>query len=105
MARNLNGLVKRLGWGGFFRLLIHLPSFVKLFFRLARDGRVSLGPKLLMVGVLSYVVLPTDLLPDFLLGAGQLDDLAVLLVGAKLFIRLCPAEVVQEHVIAIAAGA
>jgi hypothetical protein len=34
-------LVRRLGWGGFFRL--HLPSFVRLFARLANDPRVPAG--------------------------------------------------------------
>jgi uncharacterized membrane protein YkvA (DUF1232 family) len=44
------------------------------------------------------------LLPDFLIGVGQLDDLAVILGGLKLFLRLCPGEVVQEHLKAISAG-
>lgn len=104
MARKINRLVKRFGWAAFFRLIIHLPSFLKLFFRLARDSRVSAAPKLLLIGILAYVLLPTDLLPDILLGTGQLDDLVVILAGAKLFLRLCPPEVVQEHVEAIAAG-
>ncbi len=104
MSPQWTGLIKRLGWADFFRLLIHLPSFLKLFFRLAKDPRVSLAPKFLLIGILTYVVLPTDLLPDFLLGIGQLDDLAVVLVGARIFLRLCPVEVVQEHVEAIAAA-
>ncbi len=104
MAKKVNHIAKRLSWGGFFRLLIHLPSFLKLFFRLAVDARVSLAPKVLLIGMLTYVILPADLLPDFLLGVGQLDDLAVILAGAKIFLHLCPAEVVQEHVEAIATG-
>jgi len=98
------GLVRRLGWAGFFRLLTRLPSFLKLFSRLAKDSRVSPGAKFLLVGILAYVVLPTDLVPDFLPVMGRLDDLAVILGGLKLFLRWCPAEVVQQHVKAIAAG-
>jgi hypothetical protein len=37
------------------------------------------------------------------LGLGQLDDLMVILLGLKFFLRLCPQEVVQEHVQSIAA--
>ena len=59
---------------------------------------------MLLLLVLLYVVMPTDLLPDFLLGLGQVDDLLVVFVGLRLFQRLCPKEVVREHVQAIAAG-
>jgi uncharacterized membrane protein YkvA (DUF1232 family) len=45
-----------------------------------------------------------DLLPDFLPALGQLDDLVVLLLGFKLFLRLCPPDVVQQLVKAIAGG-
>ena len=104
MAINPSGVIKSLGWGRVFQLLVHLPSFLKLFSRLVKDPRVNLAPKLVVVGALAYVVLPTDLVPDFVPGLGQADDVAVLLAGLKLFLRLCPPEVVQEHVKSIAAG-
>jgi uncharacterized membrane protein YkvA (DUF1232 family) len=96
--------IQRIGWGNFFQLLTHLPSFGKLFSRLLRDSRVSAGAKLVVAGILTYVALPTDLLPDFLLGVGQLDDITVILGGLKLFLKLCPPEVVQEHLQSISAG-
>ena len=104
MAVKPTGMIKQLGWRNFFQLLIHLPNFFKLFARLIRDPRVSFSPKLVVAGILAYVVLPTDLLPDFLVGIGQIDDLVVILVGLKLFLKLCPPEVVQEHLAMIAAG-
>jgi uncharacterized membrane protein YkvA (DUF1232 family) len=104
MAINPTGVIKNLGWRGFFQLLVHLPRFLKLFFRLVSDPRVTLAPKLVILGVLAYLVLPTDLVPDFIPGLGQADDVIVLLAGLKLFLRLCPPEVVQEHVKAISVG-
>jgi uncharacterized membrane protein YkvA (DUF1232 family) len=101
MAFRPTATVKQLGWRNFFRLLFHLPSFLKLFWRLIGDQRVSVSPKLIVAGILAYVILPMDLLPDFLIGVGQMDDLAVILGGLKLFLRLCPREVVQEHLRAI----
>ncbi|HEY2919207.1 MAG TPA: DUF1232 domain-containing protein [Candidatus Binatia bacterium] len=98
------GIVNQLGWRGFFQLITHLPNFLKLFSRLIKDARVPLTSKLLLVGVLAYVVLPADLVPDFLIGVGQLDDLAVILGGLRLFLRLCPPQVVREHLRAISAG-
>jgi uncharacterized membrane protein YkvA (DUF1232 family) len=81
-----------------------LPNFLKLFSRLVSDPRVALGPKMVPLGVLAYLILPADLMPDVLPGFGQIDDLAVILLGLRLFLRLCPPEVVQQHVRAIAAG-
>lgn len=104
MTVKATGIVKQLGWRGFFQLITHLSSFLKLFSRLAKDPRVSLSPKLLLVGILAYVILPTDILPDFLIGVGQLDDLAVILGGLRLFLRLCPPELVREHLRAVSAG-
>jgi uncharacterized membrane protein YkvA (DUF1232 family) len=104
MAVKPTGIIRQIGWRKFFQLLAHLPSFYKLFSGLIKDPRVSAGSKLVVAGILTYVILPTDLLPDFLIGIGQLDDLVVILAGLKLFLRLCPPEVVQEHLQAISAG-
>ena len=41
---------------------------------------------------------PLDLIPDVLLGIGEVDDLVVLIVLCRLFIYLCPPEVVRDHV-------
>jgi uncharacterized membrane protein YkvA (DUF1232 family) len=87
-----------------WQLLLHLPNFLKLFLFLFQDARVSLVAKLVPLAILAYLILPVDLLPDFLPALGQLDDLVVLLLGLKLFLRLCPPEVVQQHVKAIAGG-
>ena len=97
-------LLRNLGLRRVVQLVTHLPSFVRLFSRLAKDSRVGLGPKLLLAGILAYLIFPIDLLPDFLVGLGQVDDLLVLFLGLKLFLRLCPKAVVQEHVCAIAAA-
>ena len=45
--------------------------------------RLSKKTKLAMIGSLLYVILPTDLIPDFILGFGQVDDAAVLLFLGK----------------------
>lgn len=75
----------------------------RLAWRLFRDRRVPLWTKLIPPLALAYVVLPIDILPDLALGFGQLDDVAILLIGAKLFIELSPPEVVREHLRALGA--
>ena len=94
----------RLGPRRLWQLFYHLPSFLKLFWRLLKDRRVPIRPKLLLVLLLAYIVAPIDLLPDILIGLGQVDDLLVLFFGLRAFVRLCPKEIVREHVQAIAAG-
>jgi uncharacterized membrane protein YkvA (DUF1232 family) len=104
MVLKPTGIIRQLGWRGFFQLLGHLPSFAKLFSRLLKDPRVPASPKLIVAAILAYLIIPADILPDFLIGVGQLDDLAVILGGLKLFLRFCPAEVIKEHLKAISAG-
>jgi uncharacterized membrane protein YkvA (DUF1232 family) len=94
----------RLGPQRVGQIFYHLPNFLKVFWRLLKDPRVPLWPKLLLILVLAYVVVPVDLLPDFLVALGQVDDLVVIFLGLKAFVGLCPQEVVREHVQAIAAG-
>jgi len=86
-------------------VLRHLPNFARLYWRLFRDRRVSILPKALLVLTLVYVVSPLDVIPDFIPVIGEMDDVAVVLSGLWLFIRLCPPEVVREMVHDIAARA
>jgi len=102
MRLNPAWLFMRLGVVRILRAFLHLPNFLTLFGRLIKDPRISLISKVVPLGIVAYVLFPADLLPDFLLGLGQLDDLMVIILGLKLFLRLCPKELVQEHVRSIA---
>jgi len=78
---------------------------LKLIFRLLGDRRVSIFAKIIPVGALAYLILPTDLLPGLVLpGIGALDDAAVLWLGSYIFTELCPPDVVQEHMKALASN-
>jgi uncharacterized membrane protein YkvA (DUF1232 family) len=81
------------------RFLAHLPNLVRLHWRLARDPRVSVWAKALLVAGVLYFLMPLDALPEFPLGPlGWIDDVAVLALATQGFMRLCPPRVVQEHV-------
>ncbi len=77
--------------------LIGLAKNLRLAWRLLRDPLVPAWTKLIPLGALVYILLPADLLPDLIIGLGQMDDIAVFLLSLKLFISLCPLEVVQRH--------
>jgi uncharacterized membrane protein YkvA (DUF1232 family) len=70
---------------------------LRLAWRLFQDQRVSWLTKLVPVAAVLYVLSPIDFVPDFLLGLGQLDDLAILLLALKGFISLSPQPVVDQH--------
>jgi uncharacterized membrane protein YkvA (DUF1232 family) len=81
------------------RMLLHLPHFIKLYWRLFTDKRVSVIPKIVLIAGVIYFVVPWDIIPDFpMVGLGQLDDLGVLMLALQLFIRLAPRRIVEEQV-------
>ena len=51
-----------------------IPDCIVLFHRLLRDPRVPRWRKVALALVLAYLVMPIDLVPDFIPVAGQLDD-------------------------------
>ena len=77
--------------------LAQMLRTLRLVWRLLKDPRVPLFPKLIPLGVIAYIVSPIDLIPDFVLGLGQLDDLGITLLGIALFIEMCPHAIVDEH--------
>ncbi|NDJ63078.1 MAG: DUF1232 domain-containing protein [Chloroflexi bacterium] len=70
--------------------------------RLFFDRRVSLLAKLVMLFPIVYILSPIDVIPDVLIGLGQLDDLGMLLAGMQIFQRMAPNHVVQYHLERIA---
>lgn len=79
---------------------------LRLAWRLFRDPRVASKLKTAVpLLTLIYVLSPIDLLPDILLGLGQIDDVGAvgvaLLFFTKVIPRLAPAAVLREHLAAM----
>ena len=79
------------------RLVVKLPTYLRVVWGLVRDPRTPLGLKGMLLAALAYVVMPVDLVPDAIPIIGQADDLTVLLLVLDLFIANAPAEVRAEH--------
>ncbi len=62
----------------------------------ARDSRVPWTAKAVIALVLAYAASPIDLIPDFIPGLGQLDDLIIVPLGVALAIRLIPPQVMVD---------
>lgn len=68
----------------------------KLIVRLMGDKRVNPLLKLIPIASLIYLVFPFDLI-SMIPGVSALDDVAIVSLGAYLFIEFCPPDVVEEH--------
>ncbi len=79
-----------------------LPTYARLIWGLARDPRVPMSQKAVLGGIAAYLAFPIDIIPDFIPVIGQMDDLAVLILGLDWFIRNAPPDVVEEHMARIA---
>ncbi|HEY0670751.1 MAG TPA: YkvA family protein [Longimicrobiales bacterium] len=79
------------------KLLRELPNLVKLLVRLLRDARVSKLDRMLFGGVLAYVLLPADLLPDFLGVFGLTDDLFLIGLALNRLFARAGADVLLQH--------
>jgi len=74
-----------------------IPDCLVLMRRLLADPRVSRRRKLLLVGLVGYLVLPFDLVPDFIPIAGQFDDVIVVGLVLRSLVRADGGELVREH--------
>ncbi|UCC68863.1 MAG: DUF1232 domain-containing protein [Armatimonadota bacterium] len=78
-------------------ILSLIPRLAKFVYHLARDPRVPWTVKAALAGLAAYLACPIDIIPDWIPGAGYLDD--VLLIGfvASYVLGKVPPEVVREH--------
>ncbi|MEA2023709.1 MAG: YkvA family protein [Actinomycetota bacterium] len=77
--------------------ILMIPNIVKLLARITRDPRVSVKRKTFAAAALIYVVSPIDLIPDFIAGIGQLDDLIVVAIALNHLIEGAGREIIEEH--------
>ena len=77
--------------------ILLIPNVAKLLARIIRDPRVPVRRKTFAVAALVYVVSPIDLIPDFVAGLGQLDDLVIVAVALNHLIAGAGREVVEDH--------
>ena len=78
-------------------IALFLPNFVILLKRLLSDPRVPRKSKLILGGTVLYLVSPIDVVPDFVPGLGQLDDVVVALLALHSILNRVDDEVVLEH--------
>lgn len=78
-------------------LVFAIPDIAKLLWRVVRDKRVSPLVRGGLVATAAYLVLPVDVVPDWVPVLGQLDDVVLLTVGVRTLLRRVPERIVREH--------
>lgn len=79
------------------QLIRDLPRFVKLLWSLYRDPRVSVLDKGLVLATIAYIVVPMDLIPDFLPVLGQIDDVYLLALALDRLLNNAGIDLLLEH--------
>lgn len=77
-------------------LIRFIPDCVVLLKRLLGDSRVPRSSKLILGALVGYLLLPIDLVPDFIPIAGQLDDVLVAGLALRISLRSSGPELIAE---------
>jgi uncharacterized membrane protein YkvA (DUF1232 family) len=74
-----------------------LPHYLKLLGGLLLDRRVSPIDKVMVAGAIAYILLPVDLIPDFIPFLGEVDDVFLLVTSLQRLITNAGRRVVLDH--------
>ena len=86
------------GRGEAARALVRfVPDCAVLFQRLLHDPRLPRRRKAVLVLLLGYLLLPIDLVPDFVPVAGYLDDAVIAAFALRYVLRGADAGLLEEH--------
>lgn len=74
-----------------------IPDCLVLLRRLIGDQQVPRRRKLVLLGLVAYLSVPIDLVPDFIPVVGQLDDVLVAALALRYALRSGGPELLREH--------
>jgi uncharacterized membrane protein YkvA (DUF1232 family) len=64
-------------------LLGVIPDVLRLLRSLIGDGSVPADVRIVLIGLIAWIVSPIDLIPEFIPGLGPLDDVIVAIVAMR----------------------
>lgn len=74
-----------------------IPAYLKLLAGLLTDRRVATIDKALVAGAIAYILLPLDLIPDFIPFLGEVDDVFLLVTALQRLIANAGRKVALDH--------
>ncbi len=77
--------------------LFLLPDLFILVTRVAVDKRVPSKRKLMLGGIIAYVMMPLDIIPDFIPILGSVDDLVLVVMGLNMLLNDIDQKVLEDN--------
>ena len=74
-----------------------LPAYLRLLGGLLVDRRVASADKLMVAGAIAYILMPVDLIPDFIPFIGEVDDVFILVLALQRLVSNTGRNVVLAH--------
>jgi len=74
-----------------------LPNFLRLLYGLITDSRVQAVDKLVVAGAIAYILLPLDVIPDFIPFLGEVDDVFLLILALQRLIANAGRSVIHDY--------
>ncbi|MEO5902979.1 MAG: DUF1232 domain-containing protein [Gemmatimonadaceae bacterium] len=74
-----------------------LPNFLRLLYGLITDSRVKAVDKLVVAGAIAYILLPVDIIPDFVPFLGEVDDVFLLILALQRLIGNAGRAVLHDY--------
>ena len=74
-----------------------IPNFLRLLYGLITDSRVNSMDKIVVAGAIAYILLPIDVIPDFVPFVGEVDDVFLLILALQRLISNAGSAVVQAY--------
>jgi uncharacterized membrane protein YkvA (DUF1232 family) len=78
-------------------LIRAIPNFLRLLWRLYFDPRVSKLDKGIVLATIGYIIVPLDLIPDFIPFLGQVDDVYLLALALDRLLNNAGIDVLLDH--------
>ncbi|HUQ47623.1 MAG TPA: DUF1232 domain-containing protein [Gemmatimonadaceae bacterium] len=77
--------------------ITELPNFLRLLYGLITDSRVNSVDKLVVAGAIAYILLPVDVIPDFIPFLGEVDDVFLLILALQRLIGNAGRSVLHDY--------
>src|SRR5262245_43473248 len=74
-----------------------IPDLLRLLRSVIGDGSAPLDVRIVLVGLLIWILSPIDLIPEFIPGLGPLDDVIVAIVALRYIRRRLGADALRDR--------
>jgi uncharacterized membrane protein YkvA (DUF1232 family) len=78
-------------------VLLFVPNLMRLLFDLLKDPRVSPADKAIVAGTIMYVIVPLDVIPDFIPFIGQVDDAYLVAISLLRLLNRTNRKIILDH--------